>query len=168
MIVRREGNSVRLFTRNGFDWSDRYPLIVEAARKLRAPSFVIDGEAVILRADGTAEFNARKHDADARLIAFDLLAYDGVDVREQPLRVRKALLKKLLGRSVAAKSPGIQLNPYLTGDAGPARFEHACKMGLEGIMSKHRERADQAGRSTNWIKIKSPASPAMVRAENGF
>jgi bifunctional non-homologous end joining protein LigD len=56
LIVQREGSRVRLLTRNGYDWSDCYPLIVEAARKLRAPAFVIDGVAVWLDADGKSDF----------------------------------------------------------------------------------------------------------------
>ena len=56
---------------------------------------------------------------------------------------------------------------HIKGDIGPAMFEHACKLGLEGIVSKHRDRAYRAGRSSNWIKIKNPASPAMVRVEDG-
>ena len=51
----------------------------------------------------------------------------------------------------------------LRAEIGPSMFEHACKLGLEGIVSKHRDRAYRAGRSANWIKIKNPASPAMLR-----
>src|SRR5881392_537875 len=58
LIVQREGRRVRLFTRRGFDWSDRYPLIVQAALKLRKTSFVIDGEAVVLGPDGISDFDA--------------------------------------------------------------------------------------------------------------
>ena len=57
LIVQREGQRARLFTRNGYDWTDRYPLIVEAALKNRASSFVIDGEAVLLGVDGISDFN---------------------------------------------------------------------------------------------------------------
>ena len=55
----------------------------------------------------------------------------------------------------------------MQGDIGAAMFDHACKLGLEGIVSKHRDRAYRAGRSTNWIKIKNPASPAMLRGAEG-
>ena len=174
MLIQREGDRVRLFTRNGHDWSDRYPLIVAAARKLRTASYVIDGEAVILDDDGLADFDAlhtRKRDGEARLIAFDLLTVDGTDIRAEPLRVRKAMLKMLLARSAGistgAKSPGIQLNPFMRGEIGAAMFEHACKLGLEGIVSKRRDGSYHAGRSTNWIKVKNPASPAMLRAKEG-
>ena len=77
LIVVRDGARVRLFTRNGYDWADRYPLIVEAALKNRTSSFVIDGEAVLLGVDGISDFNglhSRRHDDEVQLYAFDILA----------------------------------------------------------------------------------------------
>ena len=94
-------------------------------------------------------------------VAFDLLSLGGDDIRSDPLHARKARLEKLLAKS----SDGIQINEHLAGEIGPAMFRHACKLGLEGIVSKHRDRAYRAGRSTNWIKVKNPSSPAMLRAE---
>src|SRR5450631_926285 len=79
LIVRREGDTVRLFTRRGHDWTERYPAIAAAAGKLRAKSFALDGEAVVAGADGIAVFDAlhRRHKAtDAMLYAFDLLEHD--------------------------------------------------------------------------------------------
>ena len=76
LIVRRDGKAVRLFTRRGHDWTDRYPAIAAAGAKLRARSFTLDGEAVISGADGVAVFDGlhRRHRAtDAMLCAFDLL-----------------------------------------------------------------------------------------------
>jgi ATP-dependent DNA ligase len=67
LMVRRTPNGIRIRTRNGFDWTDRFPLIVNAATKLRATSFVLDGEGVILRADGVADFDrlhSRRHDGE--------------------------------------------------------------------------------------------------------
>jgi ATP-dependent DNA ligase len=87
LIVQRDGKRVRLFTKNGHDWSSRYPLIVEAALRNRTSSFVIDGEAVLLGVDGISDFNglhSRQHDAEVQLYAFDVLALDGDDLR--PLR----------------------------------------------------------------------------------
>jgi ATP dependent DNA ligase-like protein len=74
LIVQKDHKRVRLFTRNGHDWTDRYPLIVEAALRNRATSFVIDGEAVLLGVDGVSDFDglhARQHDAEVQLYAFD-------------------------------------------------------------------------------------------------
>jgi bifunctional non-homologous end joining protein LigD len=148
----------------GYDWSDRYPLIVQAALRLRKSSFVIDGEAVVLGADGISDFDALhggRRNADVRLYAFDLLSDDGVDVRDETLHIRKLWLGKLLKRS----TDGILYNEHEAGAIGPRLFEQACKMGLEGIVSKHRERSYRAGRSAHWIKVKNPRSPAMVRAK---
>jgi len=85
VIVQREGKRVRLFTRNGHDWTDRYPLIVEAALRNRATSFVIDGEAVLLGVDGMSDFNglhSRRHNAEVQLYAFNILALEGDDLRK--------------------------------------------------------------------------------------
>jgi bifunctional non-homologous end joining protein LigD len=147
-------------------WSDRYPLITQAALRLRKASFVIDGEAVILRPDGISDFDAlhgRKRNAEVRLYAFDLLSDDGVDMRDETLHIRKLWLGKLLKRS----GDGIIYNEHEAGAIGPRLFEQACKMGLEGIVSKHRERGYRAGRSPHWIKVKNPKSPAMLRVEDG-
>ena len=79
---------MRLFTRNGHDWSDRYPLITEAALRNRNSSFVIDGEAVLLGVDGLSDFNglhSRKHDDEVQFYAFDMLVSDGDDLRKLPL-----------------------------------------------------------------------------------
>jgi len=88
LIVRREGDSVRLFTRRGYDWSNRYPAIARAAAKLRAKSFTLDGEAAVCGPDGIAIFDAlhrRSTVSQAMLYAFDLLELDGVDYRPLPL-----------------------------------------------------------------------------------
>ena len=101
LIVARDGDRVRLFTRNGHDWSGRYPWIVEAARKNRHKQFVIDGEAVLLGFDGISDFNglhSRHHEEEVQLYAFDILALDGEDLRSLPLSMRKTNLARLLSR----------------------------------------------------------------------
>jgi bifunctional non-homologous end joining protein LigD len=90
-----------LITRGGYNWTDRYPWIAEAARKNRVKQFVIDGEAVVLGVDGIADFNAphsgRRND-EVQLYAFDCLALDGDDLRKLPLSTRKTNLDRLLAR----------------------------------------------------------------------
>jgi bifunctional non-homologous end joining protein LigD len=101
LIVVRDGDRVRLITRNGYDWTKRYPWIVESALKNRQKQFVIDGEAVILGVDGVSDFDALhsgKHDDEVQLYAFDMLAGDGDDMRGLPLTMRKANLARLLAR----------------------------------------------------------------------
>ena len=77
-MVRRDGPRVRCFTKNGYDWASRFPAIVDAALRIKAQSFLIDGEAVIPRADGMSNFRALRSRAshDAVLFAFDLLLHD--------------------------------------------------------------------------------------------
>ena len=147
LIVQRDGNRVRLFTRNGHDWSDRYPLIAEAALRNRNSSFVIDGEVVLLGVGGRSDFNglySRKHNHEVELYAFDMLVSDGEDLRKLPLNMRKTNLARLLARRV----DGIHLAPFERGEIGPDLFRHACLMGLEGLVSKQRESPYRAGSRT--------------------
>jgi ATP-dependent DNA ligase len=146
--LEREGDRVRLITRGGYNWTNRYPWIVEAARKNRIKQFVIDGEAVVLGVDGRSDFNAlhsRKHDTEVQLYAFDILALDGDDLRGLPLSMRKTNLARLLAR----RPDGIFVAPFEQGEIGPDLYRAACRMGLEGLVSKRRDRPYQAGpRST--------------------
>ena len=152
LIVQREGKAVRLFTRRGYDRTDRYPAIAAAAARLRAKSFTLDGEAVVAGADGVAVFDAlhRRHKAaDAMLYAFDLLELNGEDLRVLPLGERKAKLAKLLARPPA----GIVFNEH-TDEDGAVVFQHACKMGLEGIVSKRLSQLMNA----RWLRCLSDLS----------
>jgi bifunctional non-homologous end joining protein LigD len=165
LIVRRDGDTVRLFTRRGYDWTDRYPAIASAAAKLKAKSFTLDGEAVVAGADGVAVFDTlhrRGRVSDAILQAFDLLELDGEDLRPLPLGQRKPRLARLLARA----QPGIAINEH-TDENGAVVFLHACRMGLEGIVSKRLTAPYRSGPSRDWIKVKNPDSPAMVRHGRG-
>ncbi len=162
LIVQPEGKRVRLFARGGHDWTERYPLIVEAALRNRATSFVIDGEAVLLGVDGVSDFDglhSRKFDAEVQLYAFDALVADGEDLRKLPLSMRKTNLARIL----RGRPEGIFVAPFEAGEIGPELFRKACEFGLEGLVSKHRERAYRPGRSPNWVKVKNPEHPAMTR-----
>jgi ATP-dependent DNA ligase len=165
LIARRDGKAVRLFTRGGYDWTDRYPAIASAAAKLRARSFTLDGEAVVCGADGVAIFDAlhrRGMVGQAILQAFDLLELNDEDYRPLPLSRRKCRLARLLKHSPA----GIEYNDYTDAD-GAVVFRHACKMGLEGIVSKRLTSPYRSGPSRDWIKVKNPDSPAMLRFREG-
>jgi bifunctional non-homologous end joining protein LigD len=150
----------------GFDWSDRYPRIVQSARKVRSTKFLIDGEAVIVGEDGVSDFNkphSRQHDSSVFLYAFDLLSVDGTDIRHERLDDRRAKLKPLL-----ARPDGVRFSDHHAGD-GQLMFRHACQMGLEGIVSKRRDAPYRSGRNKVWLKVKNPDSPAMRRlVEDGF
>jgi ATP-dependent DNA ligase len=159
--VRRVGDQVRLFTRRGYDWSGRYPAIGVTATLLRARSFTLDGEAVVCGPDGVAVFDAlhrRGTVSEAMLYAFDLLELDGEDLRSLPLGDRKKRLVRLVGR----RTLGIVLSGH-TADDGATIYRKACRMGLEGIVSKRLTAPYRSGPSRDWLKIKNPNSPAMVR-----
>jgi bifunctional non-homologous end joining protein LigD len=167
LIVQRDGDRVKLITRNGYDWTERYPRIVESALKNRQKHFVIDGEAVILGVDGVSDFNALhsgRRNEKVQLYAFDMLAGDGDDMRSLPLSVRKANLARLLAR----RPDGIFVAPFEQGEIGPDLFRQACNFGLEGLVSKRKDRPYRGGRSPHWIKVKNPVSPAMNRAKDAF
>jgi ATP-dependent DNA ligase len=137
VIARKQGEQVRLYSRPGNDLTARFPLIVEAMARLRSRSCVVDGEAVACDDSGMPSFDRiryRRHDASVFLYAFDLLELDSDDLRRDPLEVRKATLASVLAKS----GPGIRLNEHIEGD-GPTIFNHACKLGLEGIVSKRRD-----------------------------
>jgi bifunctional non-homologous end joining protein LigD len=166
--LERDDDRVRLITRNGYDWTKRYPWIVESALKNRQKHFVIDGEAVILGVDGRSDFNALhpgKHNEEVQLYAFDMLAGDGDDMRQLPLSMRKANLARLLAR----RSEGIFVAPFEQGEIGPDLFRKACEFGLEGLVSKRRDRPYRAGPSPYWVKVKNSTHPAMSRVmESSF
>ena len=165
VIVQREGKRVRLFTRNGHDWTDRYPLIVEAALKNRSSSFVIDGEAVLLGVDGASDFDglqSGKHDTEVQLYAFDCLALDGDDLPKLPLSLRKTNLARLLAR----RPDGIFVAPFERAETGPDLFRKVCEFGPDGLVSKHRDHSYRAGTSPNWLRVKNSKHPAMVRSRS--
>jgi bifunctional non-homologous end joining protein LigD len=165
--VERDGDRVRLITRNGYDWTDRYPWIVESALKNRQQQFIVDGEAVILGVDGVPDFNAlhsRKHDDEVQLYAFDVLALDGEDLRPLPLSMRKTNLTRLL----RGRPDGMFVAPFEQGEIGPDLFRAACNMGLEGMVSKRVDRPYRAGRCPDWVKVKNRKHPAMERVKDAF
>jgi bifunctional non-homologous end joining protein LigD len=161
VVARKDGDRVRLYSRPGNDLTYRFPLIVEALAKLSSRSCIIDGEAVACDDNGLPSFNRiryRRHDASVFLYAFDLIGLNGDDLRRDPLEVRKATLASTLPKA----GPGIRFNEHIEGD-GPTVFAHACKMGLEGIVSKRKGSAYRSGRSPDWLKMKNPACDGEAR-----
>ena len=165
--VERNGDRVRLLSKGGLDWTKRYPWIVETARKIRKSRFILDGEAVVLGVDGISDFDAlhsRQHDEEVQLYAFDCLAYNGDDLTRLPLHLRKTNLEQLL----RGWSDGIFVAPFEQGEIGPDLFDAACRMQLEGIVSKHRERPYRLGRCEHWQKVKNRKHPAVTRVADQF
>jgi bifunctional non-homologous end joining protein LigD len=93
-------------------------------------------------------------------LPFDLIELNGDDLRREPLEVRKATLASVLAKAAS----GLRFNEHIEKD-GPTVFAHACKMGLEGIVSKRKTSTYRSGRSPDWLKSKNPASEAVRREE---
>ena len=141
--------------------ADRFPLIVEGLARLRSRSCIIDGEAVACGDDGIALFERiryRRFGSSVFMYAFDLIELNGDDLRREPLEWRKAALERLLARA----GYGVRLNEHLEAE-GPLVFEHACRMGLEGIVSKRKGSWYNSVRSRDWLKAKNPKAPAVTR-----
>jgi bifunctional non-homologous end joining protein LigD len=129
---------------------------------LRSQSCILDGEAVACGDDGIASFDRlryRRNDDNVFLYVFDLIELDGTDLRRDPLAVRKATLASLLRRAAS----GLRFCEHLDHEDGPLVFAHACKMGLEGIVSKRKDSRYRSGRSPDWIKSKNPGCAAVMR-----
>ena len=161
LLARRGATGVRLFTRNGYDWTERFPLIVEALDELKATTCLIDGEAVTCNETGLAEFEGLgSRRGDVHLCAFDLLELDGRDLRSEPLTERR----RLLGRLVRKPRCGLVLNAQFEHE-GPLVFEHACLLGFEGIVSKRKSSRYRSGRSRDWVK--APAATREIEEDWG-
>ncbi|CDX39568.1 DNA ligase D [Mesorhizobium plurifarium] len=150
-----EGGQARAFTRRGYDWSHRYKRIVQTAANLPVKSAILDGEAVVLGKTGLPDFQALERELgnpnSSKIIffAFDLLHLNGRDLRAQPLIERKAALQSLLQES----APSLTYAEHLE-LGGKDVYDHACRMGLEGIVSKRADSPYRSGVQTSWLKVK--------------
>jgi bifunctional non-homologous end joining protein LigD len=163
VIARKKGAQVRLYSRPGNDLTHRFPLIVETLARLRSRSCIIDGEAVACDENGVTSFDRvryRHHDESIFLYAFDLIELNGDDLRPDPLEGRKATLEMILAKA----GSGIRFNEHMEGD-GETVFRHACKLDLEGIVSKRKNSPYRSGRSPDWLKMKNLDAPAVKREE---
>ena len=152
--------AVMIRTRNGHDWTARFPTIATQLASLPIHSAVIDGEAVVLDDEGRSDFGALqaalgkmgtgKAPADrAVFYAFDLLFLDGHDLRPWSLGGRRGAVESILDPT----SRVLMLSEEIEGD-GPTIFTHVCQHGLEGIVSKRRDAPHRSGRRNEWRKTK--------------
>ena len=153
LLARKQGERVTLWSRYGTEFTDKLPRIAEAIGNLPVDNALIDGEAVVFRRDGHSDFVALRTKAGGKLasfVAFDLLRLEGRDLRQQPLEKRRKALEQLI-----AGVDSIQFSTGLAGD-GATVFAHACKLGLEGIVSKRLGSRYRSGTSGNWLKCLNP------------
>lgn len=155
--ARIEGGDVRLLTRSGLDWTDKFAALANALQSLKVTSAIIDGEVVVEDARGASSFADLVADLKAKrsarmvFFAFDLMFLEGTDTRALPLAERKAVLKRMLGRR--KKASQVRLSEHVQGH-GDTMLAEACKLGLEGIISKRLDTPYRSGRGTEWLKAK--------------
>jgi bifunctional non-homologous end joining protein LigD len=148
--VQLAHETVKIFTRRGNDWIKRFKKVAHDAWRIKAASAVIDGEIVVPAADGTTDFSVLQNELKGSsktivLVAFDLLYLNGQDIRKEPLVRRKAELKKIIAGTDVQFSESFEIE-------GREMFAHACKLGLEGVVSKLRDSAYASGRGNSWVK----------------
>jgi bifunctional non-homologous end joining protein LigD len=148
--VHLADEAAKIFTRRGHDWTHRFKKVAHDAWRIKASSAVVDGEIVVPAADGTTDFSVLQNELKGKstsivLVAFDLLYLNGRDIRKLPLFQRKAELKKILTDTEVQFSESFELD-------GREMFAHACKIGLEGVVSKVRNGPYPTGRTNDWVK----------------
>ena len=154
---RIEAGRVTLLTRQGHDWTSSFPELATAAARLPVASAFLDGEAVVMRADGHSSFHALQQALAGGprtglvYAVFDLMFLDGDDVAGLPIEERKRRLADLMRR--APDGLPLRYSDHAVGN-GPAMFAEACRLGLEGIISKQMGAPYRPGRSNGWLKVK--------------
>lgn len=160
LIGLKDDDTVRLITRRGNDWTDRFPAAAEAIQRLPERQLIVDGEIVALNREGISDFqalqNAMKSGRSPRLtyFLFDLLYLAGYDLTDVPLIERKRLLNGLLAAvEPAGDQDVLRYSDHIQGQ-GPGVFRHACRYALEGVVSKRADSRYVFRRSRSWLKSK--------------
>jgi bifunctional non-homologous end joining protein LigD len=149
--VHLVNTAVKVFTRRGNDWTSRFKKIADDAWHINAGSAIIDGEVIVPSENGVSDFSVLQNELRGKsnklvLYAFDLLYLNGFDLRKARLFERKALLRKLIAKTDIFFSESLEID-------GAAMFKQACKMGLEGVVSKVRESRYNSGRGNDWVNV---------------
>lgn len=151
---------ITVYSRSGYDWTDQFRQIARAAQALSVDDAVIDGEATVFGTTGLPDFQAlrrelaKEHSDRLVYLAFDLIYFDGYDLRPAPLIERKRALQTLLTKPPATF---VYVEHFEMND-GEAVYRHACKLGLEGVVSKRRDSPYRSGRQETWLKLKCTKS----------
>ncbi|MGZ5261625.1 MAG: non-homologous end-joining DNA ligase, partial [Burkholderiales bacterium] len=163
MLTRIDKGAVQMMSRNGKEWTGNFPSVARCAARLPLESAWIDGEVVVLEADGRSSFQAlqnalsTEHTSQLHYFAFDLMYLDGYDLRQVPLTERKRLLESLL----AGAPDLLRFSSHIEG-AGDEFFKQACRLKLEGMISKRAQSSYRSGRCRDWLKVKCSMRQEMV------
>jgi bifunctional non-homologous end joining protein LigD len=168
LLCRVARGAAKLVSRNGHDWTDRFPALAAALAELPVATAILDGEAVVYDEHGRTSFQALQNAlgrartaARVHLVLFDCLYLDGRDVRAAPLRDRKLLLRAML-----AKAPAdglLRYSDHVIGRGGDF-FAAACQKQVEGVVAKRADAPYRSGRSRAWLKIKCTRRQEFVIA----
>ena len=156
LLTRIDGADIRLFTRNGNDWTSKLVPLRKAIAALKLPSGWYDGEIAVLNEDNVPDFGALQQafastrTRDIVLYLFDLPYFDGYDLRAAPLAARRAVLQRVLQK---VHSEQVRLSDVFDAPLESV-IASACKLGLEGVIAKRRDSTYVSQRSANWIKLK--------------
>jgi bifunctional non-homologous end joining protein LigD len=166
ILARLQRGRVRLLSRRDNDWSERFPEVGEAVSQLPASQALLDGEVAVVLPDGITSFQALQSfgkGSPGRLVyfAFDLLHLDGYDLTRSPLESRKAVLRELLAAAPAPAADVLAYSEHVAG-SGPDFFAEACRLRLEGVVSKRRNGPYQPGRGRDWLKVKCVRTQEVV------
>ncbi|CCV10321.1 DNA ligase D [Mesorhizobium sp. STM 4661] len=166
MQAQLAGTEVRLLTRTGLDWTGKFggEIVAELGR-LKCTDAIIDGEIVVLADSGVSSFALLQADLSTRrtnrflYYVFDLMRLDGEDLRAEPLVERKQALQELLGKQ--PDNPAVRFSDHFA-EPGKVMLQHACRMGLEGIVSKRADAPYRSGRGLTWVKSKCTSRQEFV------
>ena len=164
LIAVHQNGKVKLYTRKGLDWTYRFEIIAHKLGKLSKKNFVMDGEAVVFDKNGRSRFgNLQQALQEGKgkqisFVAFDLLHFDGLNLRELPLSQRLEMLGKLVTRETGT----IRRSTVWPAHHGKSLFQQACKNGLEGIISKNAQGIYLSGERRDWVKSKCRARQEFV------
>jgi bifunctional non-homologous end joining protein LigD len=159
-LAIRDGSGLRLLSRTGRRMNEQYPELVEALERERSADFIADGEIVAFE-NGVTSFSRLQRRGFGRvpvyLYVFDLPRHEGEDLRQLPLRERKARLR----RSLEFAGP-VRYTPHRNGEHGEQVYREACEKGLEGVIAKRADSPYREGRSRDWLKLKCHAEQELV------
>jgi bifunctional non-homologous end joining protein LigD len=163
ILARLEKGKARLWSRNAKDWTERFPTVARAVEALAVPTAILDGEVAMLLPDGTTSFNALQNAhgnataGELTYFVFDVIYLDGWSLTAASLEERKKVLNDLL----AGSSRPLCYSEHVVG-AGEEFFRQACRLKLEGIVSKKRDAPYSPGRMRTWLKVKCQQEQELV------
>ncbi len=162
-----DGDDVRMRTRRGNDWTDRFAATADAIRELNLGQAILDGELVAVNDDGVSDFqklqNWLQRGEQGKLLyyVFDLPYFAGYDLRKSPLIDRKELLARVILSAFPANDGTVRYSDHIRGE-GPTVLSHACQSALEGVISKRSDSPYESRRTRSWLKTKCQGRQEFV------